>query len=51
LGIRQTRQTLQGDGNRKVDRIDGVEEKTNNPVTLYFDVTAPLGWLERQWLR
>jgi hypothetical protein len=51
LGIRQTRQTLQAEGNRKVDRIDGVDERTNNAVTLYFDVTAPLSSLEPQRLK
>jgi hypothetical protein len=48
LGIRQTGQALQSEGSRKVDCINGVDEKSNKAVTLYFDVTAPLSWLERQ---
>jgi hypothetical protein len=48
LGIQSTRQILLSEGDAKIDRIEGTEEKTAKNVTLYFNVTTPMNWLERQ---
>jgi hypothetical protein len=48
LGIRRTSQALVGAAGQKYDRLEGVREETNEEVTLYFNVTRQLQWLERQ---
>ena len=49
LGIRSTQQALMGEKGEKIDRISGVNEKSNETVTLYFNVTRPFKWLEDQF--
>jgi hypothetical protein len=49
LGVRKTSQALLRDKGQKYDRIDGTHEKTKKRVTLYFNVTRQLTWLEEQF--
>jgi hypothetical protein len=48
LGIRRTKQALLGEKGQKIDLLEGVNSK-NEPVALYFNVSAPFRWLERQF--
>src|SRR5262245_44947850 len=48
LDIQRTRQALMDEKGQKFDRIDGVERKSKERITLYFNVTKPLSWLEEQ---
>jgi hypothetical protein len=48
LGIRRTGQALVGEGEQKFDRIDGVDQASNEPVTLYFNVSKQFNWLGKQ---
>jgi hypothetical protein len=33
---------------QKFDRMDGIDQKTKKPVTVYFNVTKQLSWLKEQ---
>ena len=48
LGVRPTRQALIGDKGEKLDRIEGVQIKSKDPVTIYFNVSKPFKQLEQQ---
>jgi hypothetical protein len=48
LGIRRTRQALMEEKGQKFDRMDGIDQKSKERVTVYFNVTKPLGWLREQ---
>lgn len=48
LGIRRTQQALVGDKGQKFDRIVGVDKKSNERITLYFNVTRQFNWLADQ---
>jgi len=45
LGIRPTQQAVFDENGQKFDRIDGVDQKSKERVTLYFNVTKPSRWL------
>jgi hypothetical protein len=49
LGIRKSQQALLGDKDQKFDRIDGVDQKSKERVTVYFNVTKPFTWLTKQF--
>jgi hypothetical protein len=48
LEIQRTRQALLGEKGQKFDRIEGVDQKSQERVTLYFNVSKPLDWLSEQ---
>ena len=48
LGIRRTRQALMEEKGQKFDRMDGIDQKSKERVTLYFNVTKQLSWLKEQ---
>jgi hypothetical protein len=49
LGIRRTSQALMEEKGQKFDRMDGIDQKSKERVTLYFNVTKPLSWLKEQF--
>jgi hypothetical protein len=49
LGIRRTRQALMEEKGQKFDRMDGVDQKSKERVTVYFNVTKPYSWLTEQF--
>jgi hypothetical protein len=48
LGIRSTGQALVGDKDQKFDRVNGVDLKRDERMTVYFNVTTQFRWLEKQ---
>lgn len=46
LGVRSTKQALIQEQGHKLDRHEGVNEETNQRVTLYFNIDRPFQWLE-----
>jgi hypothetical protein len=48
LGLRSTGQALMAEKDQKFDRIDAVDEKKNERVILYFNVSKPFAWLSEQ---
>jgi hypothetical protein len=49
LGIEPGRQALITDKGIKYDQMTGTHRETNKEVTFYFDISKPLGWLEKNF--
>jgi hypothetical protein len=48
FGITKKRQGLMKEGERKIDRIDGVNDR-GEPVAVHFDVSRQFRWMEQQF--
>jgi hypothetical protein len=48
LGIKPTRQALVSDNGKRYDRFDGVNQKNNEQVTVYFNIDRQFSWLKDQ---